>query len=494
MSSTGRSSNNTQIKLERLRPTVNNYECINEILDFVDQHGSSALKKVNADFKQLVADWESRNIVGKDADDIRSGLNMLGLIHNDQLTDFGRKILENRDKPLYAKNALAKKMLIEKNGWAYCHILFHLSGKARDEIRDAYKEFYDPEISEQLTEISKYNNFLVWLEIAKDLGGGKYEFLKSGFRKRLGLKIDEFDFMSELTKEAQYCYLALIKLSNGRKTSIAVSQIRSEYGHLTGKETAKLTMVIDSVGNALKKAGLIKVIQPRPSGNRLNRGRKKSWEIIPSVNAFKSIHTAMFETFFRNKKPLSSLKTIFDKSFVDVIKKMKAKKSDTRGRALENFAVKICWLLDIRNLEVRARDKTEKDVIGSRQTPFYTNFLVQCKNQTKGTVGVAVVAKELGTAWKEKFNNILIFSTTGFSSLVPEYCKEAMVLTGVNIFLFDKDDIKKISSDQNQLLELMKKKNSDIEDVRTGMDKILEELSRNPDWKAQMVKMGWTPP
>ena len=109
---------------------------------------------------------------------------------------------------------------------------------------------------------------------------------------------------------------------------------------------------------------------------------------------------------------------------------------DVRGRALETFAAKVCWILGIRNIEIRKMDRIERDVVGNRRTPFFTNFLVQCKNQ-RNPVGPPVIVKELDTAFKEKYNNIMMFSPSGYVGGTQDYCNEVMVLTGVNIYLFN---------------------------------------------------------
>ena len=165
---------------------------------------------------------------------------------------------------------------------------------------------------------------------------------------------------------------------------------------------------------------------------------------------------------------------------------------DTRGRALETFAAKVCWILGIRNIEIRKMDRIERDVVGNRRTPFFTNFLVQCKNQ-RNPVGPPVIVKELGTAFKEKYNNIMMFSPSGYVGGTQDYCNEVMVLTGVNIYLFNKEDIDKIIDNQGNLLAIISEKNKEIEITRSNIDPVIESLTKFPDFVTQMKNLGWKP-
>ena len=148
-----------QVPFTRLRMVLDNYTHLNEILEFVNVHGCSAIDSSDNHYNELVENWNSRNIEGIDAGDIKSTLRMIELVDGDELSDFGKEILENWNDQEKVKNLIAKKMIIEKDGWAYCHILFHLSGKKRDELQLAYQEYYDADVAAQLTSISKYNIF-----------------------------------------------------------------------------------------------------------------------------------------------------------------------------------------------------------------------------------------------------------------------------------------------------------------------------------------------
>ena len=131
--------------------------------------------------------------------------------------------------------------------------------------------------------------------------------------------------------------------------------------------------------------------------------------------------------------------------------------------------------------------------MGDRRNPFYTNFLVQCKNQV-AKVGPNVIEKELGAAFKEKYNNILIFSTSGYVGGTQNWCNEVMVMTGVNVYLFDKEDIDKIIEKQGNLRLIINDKNKQIEIKRSNIDPMIQSLTKMPDFVTQMKKLGWKPP
>ena len=476
-----------QVPFTRLRMVLDNYTYLNEILEFVNAHGCSATDSSDNHYNELVENWNSRNIEGIDAGDIKSTLRMIELVDGDELSDFGEEILENWNDQEKVKNLIAKKMIIEKDGWAYCHILFHLSGKKRDELQLAYQEYYDADVAAQLTSISKYNIFLSWLDIATE-EGSNYKFDTNGFKKRIGFAMDEFDSRSELDEDAKWCYLALIRLSNGTATPIGISDIKNGVENLTGKFQAELAHTIGTFQRTLEEKGLITTA--RPTGST-SRGSPTDWTLVDAEQLNTSF-AAMLETFFRNEKDLRSLK-LFDKEFDVVVKEMDSPDIDTRGRALETFAAKVCWILGIRNIEIRKMDRIERDVVGNRRTPFFTNFLVQCKNQ-RNPVGPPVIVKELGTAFKEKYNNIMMFSPSGYVGGTQDYCNEVMVLTGVNIYLFNKEDIDKIIDNQGNLLAIISEKNKEIEITRSNIDPLIESLTKFPDFVTHMKNLGWKPP
>ncbi len=74
-----------KVTFTRLRMVLDNYTHLNEILEFVKNHGYAALSSTDDDYRELIENWRSRNIEGKDADDIKSTLSMLELVENDTL-------------------------------------------------------------------------------------------------------------------------------------------------------------------------------------------------------------------------------------------------------------------------------------------------------------------------------------------------------------------------------------------------------------------------
>ena len=69
-----------------------------------------------------------------------------------------------------------------------------------------------------------------------------------------------------------------------------------------------------------------------------------------------------------------------------------------------------------------------------------------------------------------------------------------MVLTGVNIYLFNKEDIYKIIDNQGNLLAIISEKNKEIEITRSNIDPVIESLTKFPDFVTQMKNLGWKPP
>lgn len=466
-------TNKKIIKLVRLRMPKDNYEHLNEILELVKNHGSNVLSPENKDWLVLRTKWQKQNIEGIYVGDIKSTLFMMGLIDTISLTKFGDDILKNWGNQFYVKQKLAKKLLVDMGGWAFCHILYSLPGSTREDLWEYYSEVYDPDIQEEYTDISKYNIFLTWLGIAKERGN-TYEFNLDVFEKLLGLGINEMELLSEkLSEEARYCYMALIRMDNQEGKYHQTKDIRKVASTIFGKHIDTHKMY--SYAMELKTLGLIEYGHRGATSRQ--RGQVGEWKLNYNEK-YTEVVTKLLSDFFESK-PDWNLKETVSMTFREINKKLQDTNIDIKGKALELFASKICWKLGIRGIKRRWQEEgVELDVTGIKSYPFYETFLIQCKNKAT-SVGAPVIAKELGTAFKEKFNNIMIFSTSGFTSNVRIYSKEAMVSTGVNIYLIDKIDIDLICDNENELLDVLKRENKMIESVRSNNSKIWDSLKQS---------------
>ncbi|MFW6030333.1 MAG: restriction endonuclease [Halanaerobiales bacterium] len=436
------------VKLIRLRMTENNYEFLPFLLRLAKVN---CLQANNRYFTYL-----RDQMVGKDFNDIKSTLQKLDIIQGDTLTSYGNFLYLHRHKIEFLKKQLAQKVLIDKGGWAFCHILSMAPGVNREKIWYLYKEIYDEDLQEVYTDISKYKNFLKWIRILKENG----DFDDSKFKEYIGLSIFELDnIYSHLHLDTRLCFVALSKLDNS--VMHEPKRIRETVELLFNRKLN--THKMDIYRQELENHALI-----LPKGAH-GRGQSNKWRLS---NKGKRINNKHLQDMFLTDNNLSTIQ-IFNKSFNELINTVRSSSTHEKGEALEVFTAKLCWILGMRNIIIRHREDVEIDVVGEIHFPLYNKILVQCKNQSN-SVGPPIIAKELGTASIEKYNSLIMVSYSGFTSETREYIKKAMTYTGINILLFDQEDIDRISSSSStneeisNVYDIFKRETKLVADIRNS--------------------------
>lgn len=459
----GAHSGLTTVKLLRLRASLDFYKNLKDFLEFIKSNGYSSIAANNPNWKAFKQTLKKKGIVGLDEGDIKSTLRQLDIINGTAFSSFGEELYSFRSDEQKLKNLLALKMLKEKKGWAYCHVLSKTSGKTREEIFEAYKAMYDSDIQEEYTDISKYNIFLEWLGIAKRTGS-TYIFIKENFESLLDIPLGELERVSaSLSNDAKLCLLALIKLDSNSHKKFEGKEIRKTVGDLYGEDLSVHNMQLYST--ELKRLGLI-TYSHRGRTSSYRRGSVGEWELNRDNSLLRDLTASLLETFLiRHDWPLAD---IIQKSFKQLLKDMKTEDVYKKGVYLEQFASKICWALGLREIQIRDIEHgVELDVTGIKTKPFFTKFLVQCKNHRTPT-SVSILLREIGIALSEKYNNIILISTSGFVKGMRPYADRVMNSTGLNIYLIDKEDIEKISEEPRNIYSIFERENKHIKDVRVN--------------------------
>ena len=207
------------------------------------------------------------------------------------------------------------------------------------------------------------------------------------------------------------------------------------------------------------------------------RGSVGEWKLNKTNQELNKITSEMLNKFFLfNVK--WSLGEVVNKSFKQILEDMKTNDTYKKGIYLEQFASKLCWVMGLRNIKIRLLEEgVELDVTATKIYPFFTKFLIQCKNH-KNAVGVPVLEKELGVASVDKYNNIMIFSTSDFVSSMRPYVNKAILSTGINIYLIGKEDIENIAKDSNAIYNIFERENKITETVREGSDSYWSQFSQ----------------
>jgi hypothetical protein len=462
-----------EIKLLRLRASLDIYENLSKFLEFMKTYSYNSISKDNKEWKKFEAELKKRGVRGLDLGDVKSTFRQLDIVQDSNLSAFGEGLYSLRNNEEKLKQLLADKMLKGKNGWAYCHILSVMSGKSREEIAELYQEFYDPEMQEEYTDISKYNIFLEWLGIAKKTGS-TYVFVQERFEKLMGFKFKDIELIDKnLKQESKLCLLAMIRLDSMEHKEYDGKDIRKAVLNLYGKKLSVHHM--QHYANELRKIKFIDYSHKgRESGYQ--RGSIGRWKLNRDNEELNKISSNLLEKFFLLEVNWS-LKDVVHKSFKEILNDMNSEDKHKKGIGLEQFASKICWVTGLRNIKIRLLEEgVELDVTANKIYPFFTKFLIQCKNH-KNAVGVPVLVKELGVASVEKFNNIMVFSTSGFASAMRPYVNKAITSTGINIYLIDKEDIENIAESPTAIYDIFERENKIIEKIREGDEEYWSQFS-----------------
>lgn len=454
------------IKLVRLRGSLSFYKNLKEFLFFLHEKGYEQLSADSSDWKSFKEDLIRKGVDGLDLGDVKSTLRMIGIVNDSSFTQFGQDLFDHRDDEEYIKEKLAKLMLFDKKGWAYCEVLKKLPYSTREEIGQLYEEEFDREtFQEEYTDISKYNIFLTWLGVAQEGSHrGRYKLVEEIYNNYLGIVSNTIEFIDRnLRIEEKYCLMALIKLNSLERKAYFVRDIR-HFVFLNYNKNLN-THNINGYGRRLQEKGYITYSYSSEDQSRAHqRGQQGMWLLTENPNLNEITLKILEDTikFHVNW----SLIDVITKSFSEIGAKLESQNDNERGIALEQFASKLCFILGLKNIKINYREEgLELDVVAQQEFPFFTKFLIQCKNKND-TTSPSVLYKEVGVATTKKFNNIMLFSKSGFSSNMRDKAREAMRKTGVNVFLFDGEDIAKIMVEPMSIIRIIERENIRIKEVR----------------------------
>lgn len=456
------------IKLQRLRCSLEFYNNLDLFLEFLKDAGYSHFSERDEKWKDLREKLSERGVKEKfDFPDIKSTLRMLDIVENSKLSKFGKIVYLLKDNKEKLKQILAEKMLKEKKGWAYCLILKKLPYGTREQIAELYEETFDREsFQDELTDISKYNIFLKWLGVVNE-AKGRYKLIDEKFNDYMGITTSEIELIDKKLKEPEkYCLMALIKLNSLKERSYAVKEIRE---FVLENFNYKINIHNqNSYGKNLKEMGYIDY--DYSGGGKVKdhqRGEKGLW-VLKLNNPVKQIIKRILEDTIKIDLDWGLI-NVYSMSFSEIAKRMNSKKDNERGAGLEQFASKICWILRLRNIKINyVEPGLELDVVAEQNHPFFSKFLIQCKNKNK-PVSPRVLFQEVGVASTNKFDNIMVFSMDGFTTATRSVAERVMERTGINVFLFDGDDIKRIANKpEEELIKVIKRENINIKKVRNG--------------------------
>jgi len=71
----------------------------------------------------------------------------------------------------------------------------------------------------------------------------------------------------------------------------------------------------------------------------------------------------------------------------------------------------------------------------------------------------------------------MIFSTSGFVSGMRPYVSKSILSTGINIYLFDNEDIENMTKNSNAIYNAFERENKIMEKIREGDEEYWSQFS-----------------
>jgi site-specific DNA-methyltransferase (cytosine-N4-specific) len=148
-----------------------------------------------------------------------------------------------------------------------------------------------------------------------------------------------------------------------------------------------------------------------------------------------------------------------NRPFDEVVTDLKDPDKHVRGIALELFSIWIIRLLGLRFSKWRLRHYEatgggEVDVMAASDKIVYSRWQIQCKNQ-KASVGVDVIAKEVGLTFLTKADVVMVVTTSRFASDAVNYANQVTDNSRYYVILLEGDDLQRIAEDKTRIVDIL---------------------------------------
>lgn len=218
----------------------------------------------------------------------------------------------------------------------------------------------------------------------------------------------------------------------------------------------------------LTRAGLIEFETGGTAGGKTSRLR-----VTQRFNG-----EVLSEFVTRTVKDLdAALTAYYLRAPADIYAGLASDDKNTKGEALEAFAIYIMRLLGLQFVawRKRAREETgraEVDVLMAGLIGgIATRWQVQCKNKPSGSVCLEDVAKEVGLTPITKATHVLVLANCRATADATTYVDEVMRHSPLTILILDKDDFEAIFKAPGAIATIIRDKSAAAARVvRHGMD------------------------
>jgi len=366
------------------------------------------------------------------------------------VTDFSKELLScvNDQNEIY--RSFARHIIMNLDGLLLARLVENIHARGEQ----VTLEYLGEELNDLGIKIPPNSTYIstmrAWLAKAKVFHSTGYEVNWDVIYDLLKIDKDFIDEVYQLESEQKYFLLSLINLDvkDFTPSNKIAKHTRSVYKiRLTTKNLVK------DILEPLESLGLINT-RKTTSG----RGAKPHDVCLTE----KSINKIL-QPLINNLASLTDLTPAeLNRTFESVVADLDNEDKHVKGIALELFSVWIIRLLGLRfsGWRVRHYQSTgsgEVDVMAASDKIIYNRWQIQCKNQ-KSTVGINVIAKEVGLTFVTKADIVAIVTTSQFARDAVNYADMVTNNSRYYIILIDGEDIQRIVRDKSVIIDILNTK------------------------------------
>ena len=153
----------------------------------------------------------------------------------------------------------------------------------------------------------------------------------------------------------------------------------------------------------------------------------------------------------------ATLSAYYRKKPEDIFRELESSDRDTKGKALEAFAIFVMRMLGLRFVGWRKRATAEIDaLLEGVLGPVATRWQIQCKNTPSSSVRLEDIAKEVGLLPITGATHLLFVANARFSKDALSYAEEVSRKTAVGIYLLDKSDFDALREAPTRIARLLR--------------------------------------
>lgn len=401
---------------------------------------SSSLKKAIAG-----AFFKDTNSPEKMAGNTLISLKVHGILDKDtnDVTEFGKRLLDAEDLKTQ-HDLIAKHILLDLDGVGLVETLREMksggSGFSLVEITEELKK-RGFQASPNSSDLSGVLNWLREAGVLKD-----YDVDEQKYAELVGAPTKTIEALKGLNILQISFLRAMVAL--GVKDWTPHNDIATHATTLYPGEVSYNWKDLDRmILQPLSKAGFIE-IKKKAKSKEGARGGKPA-EVKPTGKFEKEVSEPILEPMYK-AAGFAEVREIAALSMAEVVERVeRGADENTRARALEILAVKICQLLDLDFMGLRETD--EKVVAGGEVDAFmhsarlvYSRWQIQCKAADR--ISFEAIAKEVGVAQVSLATVILIVSTGKMTDGAETYRKRIVRKTALNIAVIDGESLKQIAN------------------------------------------------